>query len=183
MIFSLTKKFEFILFYFLELGKFEDEEINTENTDLSKLVSRRIHDENYNVEDDTFKDEILQRSMTMEEAKSRIIDPENLVVGGKTSLSMYDYVASDDIIGNEEFLEEKDYYQKQTSNVPFHMIKEGIYEFPTHLDVFIHPDGVFEHFDSPRRSSGKTSTIIIFIKIILISLIDTKVQKLCRYSF
>lgn len=140
--------------YKQELGKYEDEEVMVENTDLSKLDLRRVHEENHNVENDTFKNENLERSMTMEEAKSRIIDPENLVIGGKTSLSMYDYVASDDMIGNDEFLEQKDYYQKQTRNMPFNIIKEGIYEFPTHLNVFIHPDGVFEHFDPPRRSSG-----------------------------
>lgn len=144
-------------FPFLELGKYEDEEVMVENTDLSKLDLRRVHEENHNVENDTFKNENLERSMTMEEAKSRIIDPENLIIGGKTSLSMYDYVASDDMIGNDEFLEQKDYYQKQTRNMPFNIIKEGIYEFPTHLNVFMHPDGVFEHFDPPRRSSGKTS--------------------------
>jgi len=59
--------------YKQELGKYEDEEVMVENTDLSKLDLRRVHEENHNVENDTFKNENLERSMTMEEAKSRII--------------------------------------------------------------------------------------------------------------
>ena len=33
-------------------------------------------------------------SMSMEEAQTRLIDPENIVIGGKTSASMYEFVPS-----------------------------------------------------------------------------------------
>ena len=97
-------------------------------------------------------------SMSKEDAKDRLIDPENIVMGGKESIQMYEFVPSKESLGLEDFVEEQDYYEKysqsQNSNSKFEKIPEGVYEFPDKLEAFIHPYGVFDHFMAPTRPSG-----------------------------
>jgi len=94
-------------------------------------------------------------SMSKEDAKDRLIDPENIVMGGKESIQMYEFVPSKESLGLEDFVEEQDYYEKysqsQNSNSKFEKIPEGVYEFPDKLEAFIHPYGVFDHFRAPTR--------------------------------
>ena len=100
-----------------------------------------------------------QNSMSVEEAKTRIIDPENIVIGGKMSASMFDFVPSKDTKKwHDDFVEESDYYtkyQELKQALPFDIYKAGIYEYPEKLDAFIHPYGVFDHFTAPKRPYGK----------------------------
>ena len=96
--------------------------------------------------------------MSKEDAKDRLIDPENIIMGGKESIQMYEFVPSKESLGLEDFVEEQDYYEKysqsQNSNSKFEKIPEGVYEFPDKLEAFIHPYGVFDHFMAPKRPSG-----------------------------
>ena len=97
--------------------------------------------------------------MSKEDAKDRIIDPENIVMGGKTSASMYEFVPSKESLGLEGFVEEKDYYEQYSkikTNIPFDMIPESVYEFPERLEAYIYPHGVFDHFMAPERPYGKS---------------------------
>ena len=50
--------------------------------------------------------------MSKEDAKDRLIDPENIVMGGKESIQMYEFVPSKESLGLEDFVEEQDYYEK-----------------------------------------------------------------------
>ena len=102
-----------------------------------------------------FDDINEQNSMSFEEAQKRLIDPENIVIGGKLSASMYDFVPSKDVHKwEDDFVEESDYYtkyQELKQTLPFDVYQAGIYEYPEKLDAFIHPYGVFDHFTAPKR--------------------------------
>ena len=50
--------------------------------------------------------------MSLEDARDRLIEPENIVMGGKTSTSMYEFVPSKESVGLEDWVEEKDYFAK-----------------------------------------------------------------------
>ena len=96
-------------------------------------------------------------SMSKEDAKDRLIDPENIVMGGKESIQMYEFVPSKESLGLEDFVEEQDYYEKYSqtkSSTRFETVPEGVYEFPDKLEAFIHPYGVFDHFKAPKRPCG-----------------------------
>ena len=95
--------------------------------------------------------------MSIEDAKDRLIDPENIVMGGKTSSQMYEFVPSEETQTIGDFVEEKDYftrYSEMKSKIPFDLVPEGIYEFPEKMEAFIYPHGVFDHFVAPRRLYG-----------------------------
>ena len=101
---------------------------------------------------------VVHQSMSIEDAKNRLIDPENIVMGGKTSASMYEFVPSKESLGMEDWVEEKDYFTKYGENkktIPFDIVPEKCYEFPKKLDAFIHPYGNFDHFSAPRRPNGE----------------------------
>ena len=105
--------------------------------------------------EDDIPEEIVEISMSKQEAESRVIDPEEIVIGGKSSIDMYDFIPSENIKGAEDFIEESDYFRKQSKDMPFLILKEGVYEFPSKLDAFIYPDGVFDHFDAPTKPNSK----------------------------
>jgi len=99
-------------------------------------------------------DEVTE-SISLEDAKDRLIDPENIVIGGKTSASMFEFVPSEDTINVKDgFVEESDYYtkyQELKQALPFDIVQAGVYDFPEKLDAFVQPYGVFDHFKAPRR--------------------------------
>ena len=101
--------------------------------------------------------------MTADEAQERLIDPENIVIGGKSSASMYEFVPPEDTLGMEGYLENQDYFEKQSKhlNIPFSIQKESVYDFPENLDAFVFPYGCFNHFVAPKRLYGKIMNIMI----------------------
>ena len=110
-------------------------------------------------------------SMSKEDAKDRLIDPENIVMGGKESIQMYEFVPSKESLGLEDFVEEQDYYEKYSqtkSSTRFETVPEGVYEFPDKLEAFIHPYGVFDHFKAPTRPSGNILAVHLIISLITI---------------
>ena len=105
--------------------------------------------------DDPDEFKMVHESISVEEAQSRLIDPENIVIGGKTSASMYDFVPSKATKKLEDdFVEESDYYTKYQEFkqvLPFDIIQTGLYAYPEKLNAFVHPYGVFDHFEAPKR--------------------------------
>ena len=54
----------------------------------------------------------------------------------------------------DNFVEESDYYTKYSDLqqvLPFEIIKAGVYAYPDKLNAFVHPYGVFDHFEAPKR--------------------------------
>ena len=102
---------------------------------------------------------IQHKSMSKEEAQNRLIDPENIVIGGKTSASMYEFMPSEKSTGMEDFIEERDYFEKyqaaKKAEIPFDIIQESFVEYPEKLDAFVFPYGKFNHFVAPKRPYGK----------------------------
>ena len=113
-----------------------------------------------------FDDLEEQKSMSIEEAQKRLIDPENIVIGGKMSASMFDFVPSKSTKNwGDDFVEESDYYtkyQELKQALPFDIYQAGVYEYPEKLNAFIHPYGVFDHFSAPKRPYGKI-TVDLFV--------------------
>ena len=99
-----------------------------ENQDISQQLPKRP----VKVEVDEFEElKVVEKSMSVEDAKSRIIDPDEVVIGGgKSSMSMYEFVPSEKIISEEEFLEESEYFKSHNPNMPFVKI---------HEKAFLHP--------------------------------------------
>ena len=91
--------------------------------------------------DDPNEFKMVHESISVEEAQSRLIDPENIVIGGKTSASMYDFVPSKATKKLEDdFVEESDYYTKYQEFkqvLPFDIIQAGIYAYPEKLNAFV----------------------------------------------
>jgi hypothetical protein len=101
--------------------------------------------------------DIVHKSMDKEDAKDRIIHPDSIVIGGKTSAAMYEFMPPDGVKGVDDFMEESHYYstyKHNTSDIPFPVEDNGMLEFPEKLDAFIFPNGVLDHFKSPRRLHG-----------------------------
>ena len=120
-----------------------------ENQDISQQLPKRP----VKVEVDEFEElKVVEKSMSVEDAKSRIIDPDEVIIGGgKSSMSMYEFVPSEKIISEEEFLEESEYFKSHNPNMPFVKIHENFIEFPKKLDAYIFPEGDFDHFQAPKR--------------------------------
>ncbi len=100
-------------------------------------------------EDSVFDNAVTHVSMSKEEAENRFIEPDNIVMGGKTSVSMYEFVPSEGVVGMEDFLEESDYYDSYknvSSDFPITMKEEEPFAFPQRLDAFVHPKDNFDHF-------------------------------------
>ena len=109
--------------------------------------------------EDEIELKVEPKSMSLEEASDRLIDPENVVMGGKASASMYEFVPSENVKGAEDFVEEEDYFARYSAakakSIPFNFVPQGAYEFPQKLDVFTYPHGVFDHFEPPKRLYGE----------------------------
>lgn len=94
-------------------------------------------------------------SMPKEVGSDRLIDSGNVVMdGGKSSISMYDFVPPDGLKGMEDFVEESDYYSsyQQLTTVPVEIVKENPLNFPEKLQAYVHPKGVTDHhFKPPKR--------------------------------
>ena len=116
--------------------------------------------------DDPLDAKVEPRSMTDEEASGRIIKPDEMFRGGKTSASMLEFIPSEETIEYDEgFIEEEKYYETNSSSkmhIPFDTSKENVYTYPDNLNAFVHPYGEFDHFQSPKRPYGKAA--ILFSK-------------------
>ena len=130
-----------------ELEKIKEDKISLPDYEEDSRPSMQEDDE------DLVEDSL--ESMSMEEAQTRLIDPENIVIGGKTSASMYEFVPSQATKKLEDnFVEESDYYTKYADLkqvLPFEIIQAGVYAYPEKLNAFVHPYGVFDHFEAPQR--------------------------------
>ena len=113
--------------------------------------------------DEAFED-IKDVSMSKEEAEGRFVHPDNIVMGGKMSVSMYEFVPSESTVGMEDFIEEEDYYSTyagtDSGGFPIQTKDEGVIPFPKKLDAFTFPSGNFSHFQVSVWGGGKGETIL-----------------------
>ena len=109
-------------------------------------------------------------SMSKIEALDRLVEPDSIVIGGKKSASMYEFVPPIETKGMEDFIEESEYFERFESKdkTQFTTVKEKVYDFPENLDAFIFPDGNFESFSEPRRLLGIFLCFIIIMSCYLI---------------
>lgn len=131
-----------------------DKQVNFETTKRMEETNDYEERPSMITEDDNQDNEQEHKSMTMEEASDRLIDPENVVIGGKSSANMYEFVPSQETTGLAGFVEEPHYFNKygaQSSGMPFSIVGEELYQYPTNLNAFIFPFGEFDHFAQPKR--------------------------------
>ena len=95
------------------------------------------------------------KSMDPGEAKSRIISSEELLISGggpglpAASVTMYDHVPPDTLIGMDDFIEESEYYSRyqkviDDDLIPVKVVKEEVKQFPSNMDAWTFPSGMTE---------------------------------------
>lgn len=110
------------------------------------------------------------KSMSKIEALDRLVEPDNIVIGGKRSASMYEFVPPIETKSMMDgFIEESEYYDKfeSKSRTQFSTIKEKVYDFPVNLEAFIFPEGRFDSFSEPKRLYGNSLMILPQFMLVL----------------
>jgi len=100
-------------------------------------------------------------SLNPEQAKSRLIHPEERVLGASGGASaLHDFVPTSELRGMEEFVEESEYYDLYTKvdgDKSVRIRPDPTIMFPKHLKVFTFPRGDISRFPSPRPGMLNTN--------------------------
>jgi hypothetical protein len=92
--------------------------------------------------------------------KDRFIKPSQDSIASSTddgtaAATMFSFVASADLKGMEDYIEEEDYYKsyKKVAGVPMPVVPERLpFAYPEHLDAFVFPSSCLSRFPEPRST-------------------------------
>ena len=131
----------------------EEEEVG-ERVDMTRPERGHLPDE-----DDESHDGEQIPSLPLEEAKDRLIHPdEEILAGSNAATNMYNFVPPAELKGlDDDFADEDDYFRDSSGqDIPIPFNEKVKISYPGHLDAFVYQKADFSRFPQPKPQKLKT---------------------------